>query len=323
MNILSRKLNSAAQRAHSCRWRVDPRFRDDPAIAIDRPIFLLGTQGGGLTLLARILRRHHAVVCTTGNHSYWAGADEMQNVLHNVLPASLTWREVRVPGIPSDNHGWTYASDALLPHYQLAGHEADDEVAMEFRALIRKCLRLHGARPGAPKRFIDKSQTFTLQVGYIAKLLTGCDPRFVLVMRNPYAMIWRSVTRVGGISSLPFRDEDKLEVAMQHWRNSYDTALACEHNVTMGIWRFEDILNEPERYMREICGFVDLAFDPKILPQSNDRVPFGSNFDAFGHKWYPIRKDASDRYIAEIPDWALARISDGCHALIERFGYKL
>lgn len=47
---------------------------------IQRPIFLLGSQSGGLTLLARILRRHASLVYCTGNSRYWAGSDEMQNV---------------------------------------------------------------------------------------------------------------------------------------------------------------------------------------------------------------------------------------------------
>ncbi len=323
MNVLKRKLNSAAQKMRSNRWRVDPRFRDVLGIAIDRPIFLLGTQGGGLTLLARILRRHPELVCATGDHRYWAGSDEMQNVLRDALPEALSWRDVLVPEIPSSHHGWTYATDALLPHYRLGTEAANDDIASEFRSLICKTLSLHGATPDTPRRFIDKSQTFTLRVGLIAKLLDGCDPRFVLMTRNPYAMIWRAVTRVGGIAELPFDEAHKLELAMQHWRNSFDSALAIEPEVAMGTWRFEDLLNEPERRVREICAFVDLPFDPAILPQPDDTIPFGSNHDAFGHKWYPIRKDASDRYIQEIPDWAIARIREGCADLIDRFGYTL
>ena len=58
-------------------------------INIDRPIFLLGNQGDGLTLIARMLRRHPDVVSITGNHTYWSGADEMQKVMMCRLPASL------------------------------------------------------------------------------------------------------------------------------------------------------------------------------------------------------------------------------------------
>ena len=114
-----------------------------------------------------------------------------------------------MPDIPSDNHGWVYATDALLPHYKADSRAATAELSRAFQDVLRKTLNLHGATPGDNRRFIDKSQTFTLRVGLIAELLKGCDPRFVLMSRNPYAMIWRAVTRVGGIADLPFDQEHK------------------------------------------------------------------------------------------------------------------
>jgi len=59
-------------------WMLNPRswFGRFEEAEIDRPIFLLGVQGGGLTLLSRMLRRHPQVVSVSGNHRYWSGADE-------------------------------------------------------------------------------------------------------------------------------------------------------------------------------------------------------------------------------------------------------
>jgi len=72
-------------------WFLYPRrfFDDYQDIEIDRPIFLVGNQGDGLTLVARMLRRHESVLSITGNHRYWSGADEMQNVMRCRLPRSL------------------------------------------------------------------------------------------------------------------------------------------------------------------------------------------------------------------------------------------
>ena len=66
-------------------WIVDPRWlRSDcfqEEFSLNSPVFLLGTQGGGLTLVSRMLRRNREVVSVTGNNGYWSGADEMQAVL--------------------------------------------------------------------------------------------------------------------------------------------------------------------------------------------------------------------------------------------------
>ena len=70
------------------------RFED---VSVDRPIFLLGVQGGGLTLVSRMLRRHPQVVSVSGNYRYWSGADEIHTVLGPILPPELTRTRYKVP----------------------------------------------------------------------------------------------------------------------------------------------------------------------------------------------------------------------------------
>ena len=41
-------------------------------INVNKPIFILGTQGGGLTLISRILHRHPDTVYCSGNSKFWA-----------------------------------------------------------------------------------------------------------------------------------------------------------------------------------------------------------------------------------------------------------
>ena len=93
-------------------WLGDPRgYREPPAYRIDRPVFLIGTQGGGLTLLSRMLRRHRDVISVAGNCRYWTSADELQNVYGPVLPAELTglrYKAPRDPRLPAPR-SWTYA----------------------------------------------------------------------------------------------------------------------------------------------------------------------------------------------------------------------
>ena len=111
-----RNLNSAYFRYRQHRWRWSREFRsDDESVEIDRPIFLLGTQGGGLTIISRILRRLPEVISVTGNHRYWAGDDETQNVLTSALPPELSWRDFQAPGYNTAGHNWIYGCDDYLP----------------------------------------------------------------------------------------------------------------------------------------------------------------------------------------------------------------
>ncbi len=320
-----RKLNSFYYHYRTNRWRWSPRFRsDDPAIPIDRPVFLLGTQGGGLTLLARILRRSESVVSVSGNARYWAGADEMQTVLWDVLPEKLTWRNITVPGFESKWHNWVYASKEFFEHYHEDESGATPELEKEFKSILRRVIRLNRlGSDGVAPRFLDKSQSNTVRVGLVHKLLEDCHPKFVLLLRNPFAMVWRAASGDSIVSKLNKSLPEKLEISVQHWKNSMQAALEKKDAVDMAVWRFEDVLAEPERRVREICRFTEIPFDTSILPGPEDRIPWGSMYDAFNRrKWYPLRPGVNDRYLREIPDWAIEVVQRECGALAGRFGYE-
>ena len=146
-----RKLNSAWFHYRTNRWRFVRRFECGNAAPIDRPVYLLGTQNGGLTLLARILHRHPQAISVTGDHRYWAGEDETQDAMVDILPEDFGWRQVELPGFPLRNHSWVYGSDAFLPYYRRRAGETDEAAGARYRHILEGILRMNGRG----KRFID------------------------------------------------------------------------------------------------------------------------------------------------------------------------
>lgn len=294
----------------------------DPERPIDRPIFLLGVQGGGLTLVSRMLRRHPRVVSVTGNHRYWAGADEMQNVLGPILPADLTGIVHKVPpdGVFTATRSWVYASDRLLSKYRRTAADATPERRAEFRRLLHWLVAQHALDPSTA-RFTDKSQVFTVKVGYIHALLEGCGARFLLVTREPWAACVRG-ERLRDFQPLRERCslEERLDVAAQCWANSMRCALedgeAIEH---FKIVRFEDVLADPATQMREICAFADLDYSDDLIPQPHHRLPRGSRMQ---DRWYPLRVDVNDRYLRELDEKGAAVIEARCGEIARRLGYE-
>ena len=193
-----------------------------------------------------------------------------------------------------------------------------------FRSILRRVIRLNSPRGGEGSyRFLDKSQSDTVRIGLIQAILADCGPKFVLLTRNPYAMCWRAVRQVQDLVVMDKPVEEKFEIAVQHWANSMETALAYEGRADLAWWRFEDLLVSPERVLGEICRFAELPFLPGILPSANDHIPFGSAYDAFDRsKWYPLRPGLNDRYLREIPEWAVKVVSRRCAPLLKRFGYE-
>jgi len=95
-------------------------FKNFRNIKINQPIFLLSIQGGGSTLISRILRRNKDIVSVTGNNYYWYGADEMQNVLWPLLPSQLSGIKHKFPSRKKfiKPRGWLYATDELIDDYR-------------------------------------------------------------------------------------------------------------------------------------------------------------------------------------------------------------
>jgi hypothetical protein len=179
-------------------WRFHPlRFlRNLEKISIDRPIFILGVQGGGLTLISRMIRRHPLAVSVTGNSSNWAGPDEMQNVMGEYLPSTLSGITKKLP--KNDKYhqrDWLYAIDELIPLYRKTRLDHKPESAIKLKHAIKLCIASYARNPQFA-RFVDKSQSFTIRLDMIVSMLKELSPKFILITRNPYVLCYRASVKV-------------------------------------------------------------------------------------------------------------------------------
>ena len=300
-------------------------------IPIDRPIFVVGTQGAGLTLLTRMIRRHPHVVTIGGGASFWTGLDEMDKhpVGHYHFPDALT---LRAPGYRNmtgreEEHSlfglersWVYATDDLYPHYRKTAEDATSSVCDALRTKIRQSIRAY-APDMSRARFLDKSQSYALKIPLIRACLP--DALFVVQTRDPYVMCWREAAARPAIKYRLWKERPSLEVglrlAAQHWRNTYETALEDLRDRPYGLFiRFEDLLASPEQTLKHVLAFLDLEFFPDMLPQPHHRLPLGSQDP---EKWYPLRADANERYLRQLPEVAIRIVYEELGEIAEMFGY--
>lgn len=304
---------------------VPSLWSDYSDIPIDRPIFLLGNQGDGVTLISRFLRRHSQVVSVTGNRDYWSGADEMQRVMEPRLPPRLRLAGKLTRSDPPhpryyQPRSWSYGCDELYQAYHDVERHATTADAQRLRKVIRECL--HRFAPGRPARFVDKSQVYTLKTRYLQALLADEDPHFVLFLRDPYAACYRAASGkardMRWYSSFLGFDE-RFQLCLQHWRNCVSTALAdAEHLKRFRVFRYEDFLTEPERWTRELCAFLGLEFESGMLPTAGQALPFATKYN---ERWYPLRPDNNRRYHSAQTEAQLDAVERTCGLLAARFGY--
>lgn len=330
MNRLHSLSNTLLYHWRRSNWMLDPRrlVRDYAEVPIRKPIFFLGDQGGGLTLIGRMIRRNKPVVSIAGDQAYWAGPDEMQRVMELRLPKSL--KLARLPFNVEVEHdrltaprSWSYATDELIDAYRKTREDYVRAEAAIFRFLIREALHRYG-KGREDVRFFDKSQVYTVKLGLINAILEDTDPYFVLVTRDPYVACYRAAQgkAIDMERYAQFMDlEERVELCAQHWSNAMRCALEDGASVKrFKTVRFEDVLADPEAEMRDLCNFLDLEFDPDMLPQEHHTIPLGSRFP---DRWYPLKTDVNSTYLEQIPEALLEAINERCGDLAKTFDYGM
>lgn len=315
------------QVARTFSWLIDPRaYFDNGNIPIDRPIFLLGTQGGGLTLLSRMLRRHPDMVCAAGNARYWTSADEIQNVFGPVLPADLTGLRYKAPNHPvlTAPRSWTFAARDLYQAYRRLEDDATGESSRALKRVIRYSIRRYA--PAAHRaRFLDKSQSYSVRASLIWSILADSDPHFVLVPRDPYVSVYRAahgkaadMKRLADVLS----EKNRIDICAEHYANTMRATFedADRLGFPFRIVRFEDLIEDPERELRMCCEFLDLDFREDMLPAPEHRLPPGSRFR---DRWYPIRADANTIYEKRLDGFTVECVNRHCKGLFDRLGYRI
>src|SRR5262249_51437934 len=134
-------------------------------VPLDRPIFVLGTQGSGGTIVGRCLRRSPSVVSCSGNSDYWTGTDEMATVRNRMarLPVSL-WGSKHRADVDSTVFAadQLYAANELLPAYRRTAADATRTDSARFARILREHLAVY-AHDSGHARFVDKTHAYTVK----------------------------------------------------------------------------------------------------------------------------------------------------------------
>lgn len=302
-------------------------------IKIDRPIFILGVQGGGLTLLTRMIHRNPEVVTIGGGRAFWVGNNEMDKQYIGELPEDFTLGSpgYRSPTFKTHIRGdeyrhpvfglerdWVYACDDLLSHYRKTESDWTLEKERRLKQAVKEAIRAYAQAP-REARFVDMSQTFSLKVPLLRKIFP--DARFVLQARNPYATCVKEARSERYLWRRKLCMEEKLNIFSEHWKNTYQYALEdlkdYKHKVLV---RYEDLVDDPEGTLQKVTAAIEINYHADMVPQAHHRLPVGSSES---HKWYPVRTGANVKYLENIDSALTQIICANVEPLAKRFGYPL
>lgn len=325
-NKESNNLNALYYLWRRNKWMLNPKAYLDyyVNVPIKNPIFLIGNQGAGLTLLSRILRRNPRVVNVTGDCHYWAGADEMMSICEPILTRELSGMFLNPPKheVYTPPRSWSYASNDLIEEYRKTKQDADHYQRRKLRNAIGLAVKEHGKSIKNPV-FIDKSQVFSVKMSFINALLSDSNPFFIHMTRNPYASIYRAaigkakdMLRYARLLSL----EERIQVCTEHWYNVIQSIEEDKGEIrNYRHIRFEELLTKPEEVVTELCRYLGLEFCDDMVPQPHHRLPLGTRFRG---RWYPLRKEVNKKYIQAIDPINIDRVASQCGDIAGKYGYK-
>lgn len=306
------------------RWRFSGRRRDRlvDCVPLDRPVFLLGTQGSGATLIGRCLRRNPHVVTVSGGRENWTGIDELGIVRNRMarLPASLwgsSFRHDIADATFGASHNSVFACSELLPRYRGTAEDATAGAASRLQRLMREHVAVFSRQPERA-RFVDKTHAYTVKMPLLAALLEDASPLFVLVARNPYGACTWALERKPPSFGAQIDADRRLRFIAEHWANAHRIALEDARLLgNTAVVRFEDFLADPAETVKALCVFAGLEFDPGMLPAPGQTLPYATL--PADRKWYPLYGD--DR-LGRASDTQLAIVDEHCRELAAHFGYE-
>lgn len=309
------------------KYKYSPRYLwlKKDKIKINKPVFVLGVEGAGLSLFSKILFHHPNVVYPEGNSDHWGGRDQMDQIPVFDLPEELKLNNPANKNHPIFGKVRTriYATDPLVNYYRKTKDDFTEEIRDKFQYVIKRIIGTYAHDP-YNARFITKPQSYTLKIPLITELLKDSKVKFILVIRNPYAvsgryMIKRQESIYKRYNKNP-TDKQKIKYGAQHWKNSYQIALNdLKKYDDFHVVRLEDVLKNTKEEMKKAFEYCELEFSESFLPQKDDNPHIGT-FDR--SKWYPIKTDVNKKYLNKLPDWAIEIIDNKCGDLANKFDYS-
>ncbi len=270
------------------------------------PFFVVGCPRSGTTLLQRILDAHGELAITPETHfvrRFW-----LRRLSYGALHRDANYRRLidDVVSIPE-------FSDMGLDATTFREHAWDGKrsYARLFDLLLRQFASARGV-----DRVGEKTPSHARFIGTLARFFPGA--KFVHIVRDPRAVVssWRNVPWSTG---LPGADAEVWRRHVAAVRLSASTRAAAIHTLS-----YEHLVAHPEASLRDLCSFLEIAFDPRMLrfherdlgPLDLDREPWKAGAAK------PLDTAPIDRWRNELSAASIAQIEAVTWFEMKRCGYE-
>lgn len=268
------------------------------------PIFIVGTQRSGSTLLRLLLNAHPEVAIPEEARFLgpllrrgYLGRELRGRRLEKIVAYLRANEQLRLWNLDS---GVFFDAVAAKESWRLA----------ELIELLFECYR----RSEGKARWGDKS-LFFWRIGMLGQLFPTA--RFVHIVRDGRAAFvsWRKLDP--SKASAPVM---ALDWAYKVWR--IERALRRLDSGRAYVLRYEDLVRRPAESLESLCGFLDLEYDPRMLDfHRTSRRYVGEHHSTLIFK--PIDGDNTSRWREHLSGEELARFDLLAARTLRRYDYRV
>jgi len=306
-------------------------LKDDdakPAITtpLERPVFILGCQKSGSSLLRSLLDGHPELfVIPSESHFFQLAGHWVDFRLRHRMPARKSPQQIRDACLDylahenknDDPHGAVvvgnrYSLENFSQHWNQ--RQPTDGPSMLATYLTGYHQALHGSDVPPEMRVVEKS----VEHAEFAPLLQRWHPnaRFIHIVRNPYATLVAS-RNTNWSKHYPY-----IGIYLESMQNSYYHMFRNRELLTnyMEI-RYEDLVADVSGAMSCIAKFLEITEDPILQRPTLLGEPWGGNSSS-NQKFSTVSSAPSEKWKASIEDLEILHINRCLRPVFEEFGYE-
>ncbi len=295
---------------------------------IDNPTFICGHRKGGTTVLLCLFDNHPQLLTYPADSAFFyrvfpacETADKEQTI-DNLVTYSIRQNLHDEMDVVGDHD--LFDVDAIADAYRAYMASEEHTAKAHLTALMRAYGDHCGQDSSAWRGWVEKTTSTEIYAAEVAAWFPNA--RFIHVVRDPRDN-WASLK--SGWTARYKDQENSLEALLQSLmdRAGLGLRMAKINEQSLGedrykVIRFEDLVGDADRGMRELCAFMDVDFhDNLTVPTVNGKLWKGNNFE--GMQFAALSGANVGRWHKRTEENEIATIEANLGDVMEALGYGL
>ena len=166
------------------------------------------------------------------------------------------------------------------------------------------------------KRWIEKTPANRDHVSAIISRFPGA--KLLVTMRDPRAILAAQIA----ITEKRARKDFSIYYVVAHWRVAAKLVGRILHGEISGLAvRYEDLVTDPSTTMKQVCDYLEVAFEPEIVLRPTKIGRSWSGNSAAQTDFSEISSEPVSRWERELSEDEIGWVEWHCRELMPEFGY--